>query len=70
VVKADSDFWLSPEVAAKAPKEAQEFFQTAQAVAAPYKKTRQWHPFEGSIEIAVRSSSISMVRPRRRRAGN
>src|ERR1700730_17454047 len=36
VAKADSDFWLSPEVAAKAPREAQEFFQTARAVAAPY----------------------------------
>jgi glyoxylase-like metal-dependent hydrolase (beta-lactamase superfamily II) len=54
VAKADSDFWLSPEVAAKAkaPKEVQEFFHAAQAIAAPYQKTGQWHPFEGSIEIA------------------
>src|ERR1700686_279499 len=33
VAKADSDFWLSPQVAAMARKEAQEFFQSAQAVA-------------------------------------
>src|ERR1700720_2072488 len=36
VAKAESDFWLSPEIAAKAPKDAQQFFQSAQAVAAPY----------------------------------
>src|ERR1700694_2237320 len=32
VAKAENDFWLSPEIAAKAPKEAQEFFQAAQAI--------------------------------------
>ena len=36
VAKAESDFWLSPEIAAKAPKDAQPFFQSAQAIAAPY----------------------------------
>src|SRR5882672_4641833 len=30
VAKAESDFWLSPEIAAKAPKDAQPFFQSAQ----------------------------------------
>jgi len=35
VAKADSDFWLSPEIAAKAPKDAQQFFQSAQGIAAP-----------------------------------
>src|SRR6266851_9039353 len=38
VSKAESDFWLSPEIAAKAPKDAQPFFQSAQAIAAPYIK--------------------------------
>src|SRR6266853_357392 len=38
VAKAESDFWLSPEIAAKAPKDAQPFFQSAQAIAAPYIK--------------------------------
>jgi hypothetical protein len=30
VAKAESDSWLSPEIAAKAPKDAQPFFQSAQ----------------------------------------
>src|SRR6266404_8410683 len=48
VAKADSDFWLSPEIAAKAPKDAQPFFQSAQAIAAPYIKAGKWHTFSGS----------------------
>jgi hypothetical protein len=30
VAKVESDSWLSPEIAAKAPKDAQPFFQSAQ----------------------------------------
>src|SRR6202049_2979826 len=52
VAKAESDFWLSPENAAKAPKEAQEFFQSAQAIAAPYIKAGKWHTFSASDAIA------------------
>jgi len=51
VAKAESDFWLSPEVAAKAPKDAQPFFQSAQAIAAPYIKAGKWHTFSGSESI-------------------
>ena len=51
VGKADSDFWLSPEIAAKAPKDAQPFFQAAQAIAAPYIKAGKWHTFSGSEPI-------------------
>src|SRR6266853_994918 len=51
VAKADSEFWLSPEIAAKAPKEAQDFFQSAQAIAAPYIKAGKWHTFSGSEPI-------------------
>jgi glyoxylase-like metal-dependent hydrolase (beta-lactamase superfamily II) len=51
VAKAESDFWLSPEIAAKAPKDAQPFFQSAQAIAAPYIKARKWHTFSGSESI-------------------
>jgi glyoxylase-like metal-dependent hydrolase (beta-lactamase superfamily II) len=51
VAKAESDFWLSPELAAKAPKEVQPFFQSAQAIAAPYIKARKWHKFSGSEPI-------------------
>jgi glyoxylase-like metal-dependent hydrolase (beta-lactamase superfamily II) len=51
VAKAESDFWLSPEFAANAPKDAQPFFQSAQAIAAPYIKAGKWHTFSGSEPI-------------------
>ena len=51
VAKAESDFWLSPDIAAKAPKDAQPFFQSAQAIAAPYIKANKWHTFSGSETI-------------------
>ena len=51
VAKAENDFWLSSEIAAKAPKEAQEFFQGAQAISAPYIKAGRWHTFSSSDEI-------------------
>jgi glyoxylase-like metal-dependent hydrolase (beta-lactamase superfamily II) len=51
VAKADSDFWLSPETAAKAPKDAQQFFQSAQSIAAPYIKAGKWHTFSDADQI-------------------
>src|SRR3984893_2159354 len=51
VAKAESDFWLSPEITAKAPKDAQPFFQSAQGIAAPYIKAGKWHTFSGSESI-------------------
>jgi glyoxylase-like metal-dependent hydrolase (beta-lactamase superfamily II) len=51
VAKAESDFWLSPDIAAKAPKDAQPFFQSAQAIAAPYIQAGKWHTFSGSEPI-------------------
>jgi len=48
VSKAESAFWLSPEIAAKAPKDAQPFFQAAQAISAPYIKAGKWHTFSDS----------------------
>jgi glyoxylase-like metal-dependent hydrolase (beta-lactamase superfamily II) len=51
VAKAENDFWLSPEIAVKAPKDAQAFFQSAQAIAAPYIKAGKWHTFRGSETI-------------------
>src|ERR1700726_3400892 len=51
VAKAESSFWLSPEIAAKAPKDAQPFFQSAQAIAAPYIAAGKWHTFSGSEPI-------------------
>ena len=52
VAKAESDFWLSPEIASKAPRDAQPFFQSAQAIAAPYIKAGKWRTFTGSEPIA------------------
>src|SRR6195256_4995741 len=51
VAKAESEFWLSPDIAAKAPKDAQPFFQSAQAIAAPYIKAGKWHTFSASGPI-------------------
>jgi len=51
VAKADSDFWLSPEIAVKAPKDAQQFFQSAQVIAAPYIKAGKWHTFSDSDQL-------------------
>ena len=50
VAKADNDFWLSQD-AAKAPKEAQEFYQSAQGIAPPYIKAGKWHTFTDSDQI-------------------
>src|SRR2546428_12846723 len=47
VAKAESDFWLSPEIASKAPKDAQPFFQSPQAIAAPPIKAGKRHTFSG-----------------------
>jgi glyoxylase-like metal-dependent hydrolase (beta-lactamase superfamily II) len=51
VAKSESDFWLSPQIAAKAPKDTQPFFQSARAIAAPYIKAGKWHGFNGSEPI-------------------
>jgi glyoxylase-like metal-dependent hydrolase (beta-lactamase superfamily II) len=51
VAKAESDFWLSPEIAAKAPRDTQPFFQAAQAISAPYLKAGKWHTFGASETI-------------------
>jgi len=51
VAQAESDFWLSPEIAAKAPKDAQPFFESARGIAAPYIKAGKWHTFSGTEPI-------------------
>jgi glyoxylase-like metal-dependent hydrolase (beta-lactamase superfamily II) len=51
VAKADNDFWLSQEIAAKAPKEARQFFLSAQGIAAPYIQAGKWHTFTDSDQI-------------------
>src|ERR1700694_4653354 len=49
--KPKATFWLSPEIASKAPKDAQPFFQSVQAIAAPYIKAGKWHTFSGSEPV-------------------
>jgi glyoxylase-like metal-dependent hydrolase (beta-lactamase superfamily II) len=51
VAKTESDFWLSPERTAKATKDMQPFFQSAQGIAAPYIKAGKWHTFSASETI-------------------
>jgi glyoxylase-like metal-dependent hydrolase (beta-lactamase superfamily II) len=60
VSKAESDFWLSPEIAAKAPKDAQTFFQSAQGIAAPYIKAGKWHTFRDSDVLADGVQLVSL----------
>jgi len=55
--KADNDFWLSEEVAAKAPKEAQGFFRMARNAAAPYISAGKWKTFSGNQELLPGISS-------------
>jgi glyoxylase-like metal-dependent hydrolase (beta-lactamase superfamily II) len=51
VAKEESDFWLSPETGAKASKDAQPFFESAQAIAAPYIKAHKWHTFSSHESV-------------------
>jgi glyoxylase-like metal-dependent hydrolase (beta-lactamase superfamily II) len=60
VAKVESDFWLSPEIAAKAPKDSQPFFQSAQGISAPYIKAGKWHTFSGSESIVEGVQLVSL----------
>jgi glyoxylase-like metal-dependent hydrolase (beta-lactamase superfamily II) len=60
VSKAESDFWLSPVIAAKAAKDVQPFFQSAQAIAAPYIKAGKWRTFDDSDALVDGMRLISL----------
>src|SRR5258707_5328559 len=60
VAKAESDFCLSPEIHAKAPKDDQPFFQSAQAIAAPYIKSGKRHTVNGPEPIVDSSQTLSL----------
>ncbi len=60
VSKIESDFWLSPEIAAKAPKDVQPFFQSARGISAPYIKAGKWHAFSGSESIVNGLQLVSL----------
>lgn len=52
VAQADNDFWLSPEVAARAPTQIQPLFRMAREAAAPYLARGKWQTFsEGSVLV-------------------
>jgi glyoxylase-like metal-dependent hydrolase (beta-lactamase superfamily II) len=52
VTRADSDFWLSEEMAAKAPEGFRPFFKMARTAAAPYQAAGRWKTFSGDAELA------------------
>lgn len=56
--KADNEFWLSEEVAAKAPKEAQGFFKMARDAAAPYRANGKWKTFNSDGELLPGVSAV------------
>jgi glyoxylase-like metal-dependent hydrolase (beta-lactamase superfamily II) len=47
----DADYWTSADHAAKAPKEAQPFFQAAQAALKPYIDAGRFKPFDGDTPL-------------------
>src|SRR5260370_25103840 len=51
---------MSPECAAKARKEGQDFFQAAQTIRPPYIKAGKWHTFSSSDEIAEGIKTVSL----------
>lgn len=55
----DNAFWLSEEVAAKAPKDFQPFFKMAQAAAAPYRQAGKWKTFDADREILPGISTVA-----------
>ncbi len=59
VSKADADFWLSAEIAAKAPKDAQAFFKMAVDAAAPYRASGKFKTFEGDVELLAGIKAVA-----------
>ena len=58
--KADNDFWLSQEVAAKAPAEAQAFFKMSRDAAAPYIAAGRWHTFDSDRELVPGVATVDI----------
>ena len=56
--KADNDFWLSEEIAAKAPKKAQGFFKMSRDAAAPYLAAGKWKTFDSDRELLAGVRSV------------
>ena len=58
--KADTDFWLNPDVLAKAPQEARPFFQMALDAATPYRQAGKWKTFAADTEIVPGIRSVTL----------
>ncbi len=56
--KAESDFWMDPAIAAKAPKDAQGFFKMAQDSLNPYIAAGKFKPFNGGEIIVPGITSV------------
>jgi glyoxylase-like metal-dependent hydrolase (beta-lactamase superfamily II) len=56
--KADNDFWLSEEIAAKVPKDFQAFFKMSRDAAAPYLAAGKWKTFDSDRELIPGISSV------------
>ena len=56
--KADNDFWLSEEIAAHAPAEAQGFFKMARDAAAPYRAAGRWQTFDSDRQLLPGIASV------------
>ena len=48
--KAESDYWLSTDIAAKSPADAQSRFKMARDISSPYKAAGKWETFENGFE--------------------
>ncbi|MBP2292526.1 MBL fold metallo-hydrolase [Azospirillum rugosum] len=59
VAKAEADFWLSEEVAAKAPADAQPFFAMARAAVAPYAAAGKLKPYQPGEALLPGVSSVA-----------
>lgn len=59
VAKAEADFWLSEEAAAKAPADAQPFFAMARAAVAPYAAAGKLKPFQPGEALVPGVSSVA-----------
>lgn len=56
--KAESDFWMSEAIAAKAPKDAQGFFKQARESVQPYITAGKFKPFDDNETIAAGIVSV------------
>jgi glyoxylase-like metal-dependent hydrolase (beta-lactamase superfamily II) len=55
----DNDFWLSLDVAAKAPEGFQPFFKMARDAAAPYQQAGKWKTFSTDQEVVPGIASVA-----------